>query len=133
MAIHLQGGPACLLVIAILALPAVAVAAMLHSAIWLLVVPILLVATWVGIVRFLPRKRMTESHFADALERHLNGTEGKWDWDDITSVGLADERLDRLRVKLSKFDSLILEERRNELARVIAALRRGEIPEIQDD
>ena len=38
-----------------------------------------------------------------------------------------------LRSKLTKFDSLILEERRKELEEIIAALRREEIPDIKTD
>jgi hypothetical protein len=80
------------------------------------------------------RKRwtVTPEQFADELERHLLGKEGKWDWDDITSVGFIDERLERVRWKLFEFDSdsLAREEGRDKLKAIIAALRRGEFPEI---
>ncbi len=44
-----------------------------------------------------------------------------------------DKRLERRRVKLAKFDNLILEERRIEFTQIIAALRRGEVPDVKDD
>ena len=72
-------------------------------------------------------------HFADQLEQHLLGTGGAWHWDNVTSVGIDDQRLDGLRVKLVKFDSLMLEERRTEFTEIIAALRRGEVPDVKDD
>jgi hypothetical protein len=69
--------------------------------------------------------------WATELETHLLGTDGPWDWDDATSVRLADPRLEALRLQMSKFDSLD-EERRREFEGVIAMLKRGEIPEIVD-
>jgi hypothetical protein len=42
---------------------------------------------------------LTPEQFADKLERHLNGTEGAWDWDNLTSIRIRDKRLDRLPPK----------------------------------
>lgn len=79
----------------------------------------------------IPRK-VTPQQFADELERHLQGTEGPWDWDDATSVRMADKRLDQLRLSLAvRFDMLSHEEDRNEFQTIIAALRRGEIPQVK--
>jgi hypothetical protein len=79
----------------------------------------------------LPTKRkVTPEQFAEELERHLLGTGGPWDWDDTTSVAIADERLERIRWELTKFDSLAQEEDKDELKAIIAALRRGELPEV---
>lgn len=75
------------------------------------------------------KRKVTPQQFADELERHLLGTEGPYDWDDTTSVTIADERLERLRCTLSKYDGLALEADREELRGIIVALRRGEIPE----
>ena len=80
------------------------------------------------------RKRgITPQQFANELEKHLLGTEKMWDWDNTTSLALADERLDRLRVMLPKYDSLSLLKRRDEFISVIDALRRGEVPEVKND
>ncbi len=80
-----------------------------------------------------PKRKVTPEQFADELEPHLLGTGGAWHWDDVTSVGIDDKRLERLRAKLAKFDNLILEERRIEFTQIIAALRRGEVPDVKDD
>jgi hypothetical protein len=51
----------------------------------------------------------------------------------VTSSAIRDPQLDNLRGKLTKFDSLNLEERRKEFEEIIAALRRGEIPDVKTD
>jgi hypothetical protein len=106
------------------------VAYLLNSRRWLLLVPLGIIALAV-IVAALPLKRkVTPEQFADELERHLLGTGGDWDWDDTTSVVISDPRLEQLRRALPKFDSLKLEKDRDELKAIIAALRRGEVPEV---
>jgi hypothetical protein len=83
------------------------------------------------LVAALPLKRkVTPEQFAGELERHLLGTGGRWDWDDTTSVSFADQRLERIRRELRKFDSLTNEQGMDELKALIAALRRGEFPEV---
>lgn len=47
--------------------------------------------------QFPPSCKVTLEQFADELERHLLGTECEWDWDDVISVVIADERLERIR------------------------------------
>jgi hypothetical protein len=76
------------------------------------------------------KRKVSPEEFAEELEKHLLGTEGKWDWDYITSVALADERLERIRLGLSKFDLLSRAKNRDEFEAIIAALRRGEVPKI---
>ena len=76
------------------------------------------------------KRKVSPEEFAEKLEKHLLGTEGKWDWDDTTSIALADERLERIRLGLSKFDLLSRMKNRDELEAIIAALRRGEFPDI---
>ena len=39
------------------------------------------------------RRKVTPQQWARELERHLLGKEGEWEWDDATSISLADERL----------------------------------------
>jgi cell division inhibitor SulA len=75
-------------------------------------------------------RKVSPEQFAEELEKHLLGTESKWAWDDTTSIALADERLDRIRLGLTKFDLLTRTKNREQLEAVIAALRRGEFPEI---
>jgi hypothetical protein len=81
------------------------------------------------VIAALPIKRnITPEQFADQLERHLLGTDGPWGWDDAISVTLADERLETLRGQLVKFDRLTSKEQKEELREIVAALRRGEVP-----
>jgi hypothetical protein len=135
MGFHLQLYPlkfsGCTIVLLVLFLPATLAAYVLHDLVWLIVVPIGIIALAL-IVAALPSKgrEVTPSQFADELERHLLGTEGPWDWDDTTSIRIADERLERIRCELSKFDSLTQEKDKDELKAIIAALRRGELPEV---
>lgn len=75
------------------------------------------------------KRKVTPQAWADDLEKHLLGTEGPFDWDDATSVTLADERLENLRCRLvPDFDTLSTPEKREELRRIIDVLRRGEVP-----
>jgi len=66
--------------------------------------------------------KLSPRQFADELERHLLGTEGKWDWGDTTSIAIADERLERIRRGLPKFDLLTRGKDRDELKAINAAL-----------
>lgn len=44
------------------------------------------------------RNRLTAADVAGYIERHINDTAGKWDWDDFTSITIADDQLDRIRL-----------------------------------
>jgi hypothetical protein len=133
MAIHIRGGAGCFVVILILVLPAVLAATVFHSGWFLIAVPFGLVVIWAALGKWGPKRKITPPQFADELERHLVGTDGQWGWDDTTSIAIADQRLDILRCKLARYDSLTLPERRQELAEIVAALRRGEVPDVKDD
>jgi hypothetical protein len=105
-----------------------AVAYIPHFSIWLAmviaaVVALLLVATTTPV-----KRKVLPEQFAAELEAHLLGTAGRWHWDSVTSVAIADPRLERIRRGLAKFDSLRREEDRHALRAIIAALRRGEFP-----
>ena len=136
MGFHLQLYPPKFLdwtiVLLVLFLPAAETAFLLHNLALFFVVPFEIVVL-VFLLAALPIKRkrkVTPEEFADELEKHLLGTEGKWDWDDVTSVAIADDRLELIRWGLPKFDSLSDEKDREELRALIAALRRGEVPEV---
>lgn len=130
MGIRLSGRSGFALVAAVLFVPAILVAYFLHSGIWLIMVPLGIIA-FVLLVAALPssKREVTPEQFANELERHLLGTEGDWDWDDTTSVTIADERLERIRRGLAKFDSLEFQKDKDELQALVDALRRGELPE----
>ena len=76
-------------------------------------------------------RRITPQEWAGELESHLRPGEGAYDWDDATSAGLADERLEALRGRLvPEFDRLETPEKREQLRQIIDALRRGEVPSL---
>jgi hypothetical protein len=133
----LSGCTGCAIIVLVLFAPGILIAYIFQSGIWLIVTPvaIVLIAVLASTIRRglnpdIGKQMVTPEQFADELERHLLGMEGKWDWDDITSRRIADERLERISRDLSRFDSLSQEKDREELRALIAALRRGEIPEV---
>jgi hypothetical protein len=134
MGFHLQLYPpklsAWVIVLLVLFLPATLTAYFLHNLTWLLVVPFGIIVLVLFIAALPIKRQVTPEQFADELERHLLGTGGPWDWDDTTSIRIADERLERIRWGLPKFDSLAREEDKAELKTIIEALRRGEISEV---
>ncbi len=92
------------------------------------VILLLFVSAIFGIFR--KKRIVTPEQFADELERHLLGTEGKWDWDDTTTIALADQRLERIRWDLSRFYSLSDDKDKEELRALIGAIRSGNFPEV---
>jgi hypothetical protein len=126
--------PGCLYLSLILFVPAIVAAYFLHSAVWFSIIPpgIIVLAVLVSAIVGRKKRIVTAEQFANELERHLLGTEGRWDWDDVTSMAIADERLERIRWKLFEFncDSLSQQEDKDKLKAIIEALRRGELPVI---
>ncbi len=108
--------------------PGFLVAYLLHSAVWSLITPPLLIILLLLVAALGPNRKITPAQLADRLEKHLLGTEGPHDWDDTVSVTVADNRLEILRQSLSDFDILNTSEKRDELRTIIEALRRGEVP-----
>ena len=133
MAIHLSGGSGCAVVLAAVFVPACVVAYLSKDPTWLLTIPAGIVILALAIAALPIKRKVTPQQWASELEPHLLGTDGPWDWDDATSVALADPRLEAIRARLSKFDLLATEERRREFESIIAALKRGEIPEVSYD
>jgi hypothetical protein len=43
--------------------------------------------------------KYTKSEVAEILEQFLDGTVGAWDWDDFTSIRIADPELEAIRVR----------------------------------
>ncbi len=67
--------------------------------------------------------RRSSAEVADKIERHILGTEGPWDWDDFTSVPIADDRLDVIRLRCLELEQTSPEERAEELKRIVDRLR----------
>ena len=125
----------CLIALLVFFGPAILMAYFLDSPEWLLIVPAGTIAGFliflvIGGAIFGSKRKVTPEQFADELERHLLGTEGPTDWDRMTSVTVADERLERIQWELTRFDSLSQEKDKEELRALIAAIRRGELPEV---
>jgi hypothetical protein len=100
----------------------------LKSAKWLFIGPVMVVVLMFVTAALPIRRKITPQKWADELEKHLLGTDGAFGWDDAISVRLADKRLEKLRLRLSEFDSLGTPEKREELRQIVEALRRGEVP-----
>jgi len=135
MRFHLQLYPPkfsdWVIVLLVLFLPAALTTYVLHNLAWLVVVPFGIIVLAFLIAALPIERKVTPEQFADELERHLLGTGGPWDWDDTTSVAIADTRLEEVRSRLGpNLDSLSHEEDKDELRAIIAALRRGELPEV---
>lgn len=43
--------------------------------------------------------KYTKSEVAEIIEQFLDGTGGPWDWDDFTSIRIADPELEAIRVR----------------------------------
>lgn len=118
----------CLLLLVFIFGPGFLLDYLLHSIVWMLLTPPLLIITMLLVAALAPKRKLTPEQFADRLEKHLLGTEKPHEWDDTASVTLADERLAILQKTLVRFDLLNTEGKREELRRIIEALRRGEVP-----
>jgi hypothetical protein len=133
-AIHRSRG--CALVLLVLFVPAILTTYFLQSAIWLIAIPIGIVAlvmivtiTVALLVAVLGIKsKLTPEQFSDKLERHLlSYTENRGN-DDELPFSIADERLERIAWGIHALD-LRAESDRDKVRVIIAALRRGEVPE----
>jgi hypothetical protein len=135
MRFHLQLFPpkfsAWAIVLLVLFLPAALTAYLLHNLVWLVIVPVGIIFLAFFIAALPIKRKVTPEQFAEELERHVLGTAGPWDWDDTTSVAIADPRLEEVRSRLGpNFGSLSDEKFRDELRAIIAALRRGKLAEV---
>ena len=122
-----------MVLLAILLVPAGVLAYLLNDTKWLVIIPCGIVVLALVVAALPIKRKVNPEQWASELEPHLLGTDGPYDWDDATSITLADPGLEALRAKLSKFDMLASDERRREFEGIIAALKRGEIPEVNDD
>lgn len=130
MGFHLQLYPPkfwdWVIVLLVLFAPAALMAYALHSLVWFVVVSIGIIVVALCIAALPLKRKVTPEQFADELERHLLGTEGPWDWDDTSSVAIADPQLEEVRLRLGpNLDSLSEDKDKDELRAIIAALRRG--------
>lgn len=69
------------------------------------------------------RNRLTPTEVGEAIQKHIDGTEGQWDWDHFTSTGIADPHLDAIRLRCVELDILLPEQRNRELSKIVDDLR----------
>ena len=71
------------------------------------------------------RNRLTANDVADTIERHIEGTEGPFDWDSFTSIPIADEGLDAIRMRCVELDhpTPVSAENLKELKRIAEQLK----------
>jgi hypothetical protein len=71
------------------------------------------------------RNRRTAKDVANAIERHIEGTEGLYDWDTFTSIPIADESLDAIRMRCLELDhpTPVSAENVEELKRIVEQLK----------
>ena len=86
MVVHSPRGSGCAIALLVLFVPAILVSYLSHSLIWLIVMPFgtVLLFLILAAATSSSKRRVTPEQFADELERHLLGTEGPMDWDDVT-------------------------------------------------
>ncbi len=69
--------------------------------------------------------RLISTEVADIIEKHIQGTEGPWDWDEFTSIPIADKQLDRIRLRCIQVGDILTKENTEELVRFVEELRRN--------
>jgi len=90
-------------------------------------------ATIVGLfvlANSLPKRNLTPDQFADELERRLSKLGDTMNLDDVLSISVADERLGRVLTQLRELEYAPMEKQTEELKSAIAAIRRGDLPEV---
>ena len=132
--------PSSLIFLLVLLVPAALIAYVLRNPAWLVAFPIgifclmLALAFVFGTLERLfgiGRRKGTPEEFANALEKYLLAEQPDPGWDDPMDVVLADPRLEQVRRHLGdNLTSLAREEDKDELRAIIAALRRGDLPDV---
>jgi hypothetical protein len=123
----------CTVLLFLLFGPGVLVFYFSRSLIWLFAMPfatMLLVFVLAILATFRPKRNLTPEQFADELERRLHKLEGAMNSDDVLSISVADERLEQILWRLRELDFAPKEKQKEELKSAIAAIRRGELPEV---
>jgi hypothetical protein len=70
--------------------------------------------------------RRSVQEVAKFIENHVRGTEGPHDWDDFTSIPIAEPRLNAIRLRCVQLDDEHPDERRAELNEIIHKLLTAE-------
>ena len=73
------------------------------------------------------RNRRSVREVADMIERHVEQTEGPWDWDEFTSLPIADNDLDTIRIQCIELENVSPEERMLEMKGILQRLRNRDL------
>lgn len=73
--------------------------------------------------------RRNAKEVARFIENHVSGTEGPHDWDNFTSIPIADPRLNAIRLRCVELDDEHPDERFAELTEMVRNLRDQAGPE----
>jgi hypothetical protein len=68
--------------------------------------------------------RRTAKEVAEIIDNHVQNIEGRWVWDDFTSVPLKDPQLNAIRLRCVELDEAPPDERVQELKRIVQGLRK---------
>ena len=105
MSIHLTGGSVLAFLLGIPAAAGIVTAVLLHSAPWGLIASIGVLVTMFAVAALPIKSKTTREKVAKAIENFVDGTGGRWDWDDFISVRIADEELEAIRIKCLRTQS----------------------------
>jgi hypothetical protein len=77
------------------------------------------------VLSFLTKRRnnLTAAQVAGIIEKHLQRTEGPWDWDEFTSFPIRDNWLDAIRLRCGQLDLAPTATRVRQLEEIIDELR----------
>ncbi|MCU1308947.1 MAG: hypothetical protein JWO20_72 [Candidatus Angelobacter sp.] len=62
---------------------------------------------------FTSKAKRSKREIIASIENHANGTEGGWDWDDFTSIRIADPFLEAARIECLRIENEELPWERN--------------------
>jgi hypothetical protein len=88
----------------------------------LLVITMLPIAIIAGL--FASAEKRSADEVADYLRNFVNGQGGEWDWDDFTSVPIADAQLESVRLRAEAVDVPLTEQGATILRELLAEVER---------
>lgn len=120
----------CVLLVGLLFGPGIFATYFSGSLIWLFAMPLATIVGLFVLANSLPKRNLTPDQFADELERRLSKLGDTMNLDDVLSISVADERLGRVLTQLRELEYAPMEKQTEELKSAIAAIRRGDLPEV---
>jgi hypothetical protein len=68
--------------------------------------------------------RRTAKEVAEIIDNHIQNIEGKWAWDDFTSIPIRDPQLNAIRLRCVELDESPPDERLQGLKKIVQDLKR---------